>query len=163
MLPNKTWILDIVIKDGDYIWSSNEVENGMWLVVSCDGAPQPFSTNQVAFSDKPQWEFPFRLCLEFHDIGKSYLYFTLCSFQLNGQGIRPVARSRIGLYSMPIGSPKQFSFPLYHAMNSACKVITLRVIATLSAITAPTYQPFDDFLLLPSSGNFSIDNFPTFM
>lgn len=162
MESKKTWILDIVIKDGDFYWMNREVDSGMWLVVSCDGSSQPISTNQVPYSPNPHWEFAFRMCLQLTDIGMSYLYLTLCTFHSNGNNIYPIARARIGLYNMPIGNPKQFSFPLYHDQNSAYKVINIRAVATLSTIST-NIPTFDDFLPQPAANNFSVDNFPVFM
>ena len=134
-----TWILDVIIKDGTFVGNASDIESAMWFVVSADGSPQPFSTNQTSYSEKPSWNYPARLILELSDINRAYIYLTLCTYGKNGNGVVAVARCRLGLRYFPLGSPKQISFPLMHVKNSSLEVINLRVEATLSKI-APKFQ-----------------------
>ena len=152
-----TWVLDIVVKDGTISKSYNLLDLPLWFVISADGAQQPFSTSQTTASASPSWDFPRRLILQLQDISSAYLYFTLCTYGGGGTGVQAIARSRIGLKHLPIGSPKQFTFPLMHARNSTSEVMQLRVIATLSEL--PTnFEPQSETLILPQSGPSSRDS-----
>ena len=131
---HKQWILDILIKDGKYLGDPQDVEGSMWFVISCDGTPQAVATNQTGLSINPQWNFPQRIILQADDIARSYLYFTLCTYGKGGVGVVPIARSRLCLNSLPLGSPKQFSFPIMSVKNSIDEIIHLRVLATLSLL-----------------------------
>ena len=78
--------------------------------------------------------------LLFPDISHAYLYVTLCTFDENNT-ILPLARSRVSLRNLPIGSPKTFKFPLLNPHDESESVI-LRCVATLSSFTPQTYiQP----------------------
>lgn len=67
-------------------------------------------------------------------------HYTLCTFDDKNE-IHPLARSRVSLRNLPIGSPKTFKFPLLNPHNESESVI-LRCVATLSSFTPQTYiQP----------------------
>jgi len=153
MTMSASWILDIIIKDGDFSSIPEEIDTAIWFVISADGLQNPFSTVQTTISKNPVWNYPSRLVLHFHDITRAYLYLTLCSYEYNGQGVQAIARSRVGLRYLPIGNPKQFRFPLMHARNAANTIMSLRVVATLSSF-APQMQLIRNSPLPQSEGVF---------
>lgn len=131
-----SWILDLVVKDATLTDEANPKKTPMWLVVLADGMQQPFSTEKVNYSKEPQWNCPARLVLRFPDISCTYLYITLCTFDNNS--IVPLARSRVALRNLPIGSPKTFKFPLL-TQGSDSESVILRCVATLSSFTPQFY------------------------
>ena len=136
---NIKWILDLVVKDATIGEEIPDLEKPIWFVVLADGMKQPFSTKQVPFSRQPSWNYPARLVLQFPDISKAYLYVTLCTFGENE--ILPLARSRVSLRNLPIGSPKVFKFPLLTPENDV-ETATIRCVGTLSSFTPQIYlQP----------------------
>ena len=137
----KQWILDVVIQEGQYVGDTDDVEGSLWFVVACDGTTQPFSTIPTGLSERltSKWDFPRRLILQVDDISRAYIFFTLCTYGKDGVGVIPIARSRICLRSLPIGSPKQFTFPMMSVKNSSLEVMQIKVLATLSLLS-PTYS-----------------------
>ena len=134
-----SWILDLVIKDAAIGEEIPDFDKPIWFVVLADGMQQPFSTKPVNFSRNPSWNTPARLVLHFSDISKAYLYVTLCTFGENE--ILPLARSRVSLRNLPIGSPKVFKFPLLTPENDV-EAATIRCVGTLSSFTPQIYiQP----------------------
>ena len=150
----KQWILDFVIKDGDYVGDPSNVEGSIWLVVAIDGSNQPFSTTQTGFSQNPVWNFAYRVLLNVSDLNRSYMYLTLCTFGNGGVGVVPLARSRVCLRSLPIGYPKLFSFPVMNVKNSSVPVLNIRVLATLSLL-APQLAP-----TIPPNSNIAVGDYP---
>ena len=141
-----SWILDIVIQDGDFLLREESYSMPFWFVISATGLQSQFSTPQASFSFKPVWNFPTRLIIQITDLQTSYLYFTLCTFEQNGRDVRGVARSRVGLRSFPIGNPKKIRIPLMNASNAAQLAMSLNVIASLlplnnHASADPTHAP----------------------
>lgn len=112
----------------------SNITSPLWLVIKADGLEQPVQTNQTIPCINPCWNFAIRLILELPDISPAYLYFSLCTFKNSFDTPIAIARSRLGLRSMPIGSPKQFKFPLM-AANSNVIAADLTCIATLSPIS----------------------------
>ena len=130
----QSWILDLIIKDGKIDSNQPHLNGGLWLIISADGIPRPFATTETPFSLNPTWNFPARLILQLNDLCRSYLYVTLCTKGINGNVIC-LARSRIGLRSLPIGTPKTFQFPLMQSGNAAQPVMTIRITSTLSSLS----------------------------
>ena len=137
-----TWILDLVIKDAEMGPDTQNLNTPLWFVIKADGLPQPVHTSQALPSSNPQWNFPVRLILQLNDISRAYLYVTLCTFKPGFEGPTAIARSRIGLRSMPIGSPKQFKFPLMLSVNPNSLAAHACFMATLSPIQPkPSLKP----------------------
>ncbi|EAY21768.1 hypothetical protein TVAG_237940 [Trichomonas vaginalis G3] len=134
-----SWILDLIIRDGEFYGNPDKIEGSMWFVLAADGYPQPFSTQPCSASQKLKWDFPYRLTLQINDINRAYLYVTLCTYGPKGFGVEALGRSRFGLRSLPLGSPKQFSFPIMDSKNSANEIMSVRVVATLSMIAPQFY------------------------
>ena len=128
--------------------------NSIWIVISVDGADQPFSTNVAGISENTVWEFPHRTVLNLNDISTAYLYFTLCTYGPD-QTVVALARSRVCLRHFPNGSPKTFTFPLMSANNSADETMSLTLCATLSSL--PQQIPQND-LQFPSQDAFNSFN-----
>jgi hypothetical protein len=134
------WILDLVVKDASLGAQFQSVSTPIWLVINVDGLTRPFSTPPASISSGPSWNFPARLFLSIADITTGYLYVTMCTFGPNNQGVVTLARSRIGLRSLPRDAPKLFRFPLMWTQNGAQECARLCVCATLSAL-APADGP----------------------
>lgn len=129
-----SWILDIVIQDGDFHLQEENYSMPFWFVISATGLQNQFSTPQAAFSMNPVWNYPTRLIIQITDLQTSYLYFTLCTYEQNGRDVRGVARSRVGLRSFPIANPKRIRIPLMNASNAAQLAMSLNVVASLSPL-----------------------------
>jgi hypothetical protein len=80
------------------------------------------------------------------------LFFTACIFGANGRDVVYVARSKIGIRALPIGSGKQFRVPLASAHNAAQMVMHLNVTAAVASLgpaksqmsfSAPQLTPFE--------------------
>ena len=130
----QSWVLDLIIRDGVMDAGQPDLKSGMWLIISADGIPRPFATTECEYSHTPSWNFPARLVLQFGNIQRAYLYVTLCTHGETANLVNCIGRSRIGLRSLPIGSPKTFHFPLMEPLNAANSVMTLRITATLSSL-----------------------------
>ena len=128
----QSWILDLIIRDGKIETNCPKLNSSMWFVVSADGITRPFSTNESKDANNPSWNFAARMILQFTDIQRSYIYFTLCTKDPQTQEIVCIGRSRLGLRAFPIGSPKTFVFPVMRTENASRSVLSLRVTATLS-------------------------------
>lgn len=135
----------MIIMDGTVGDLNPPPMGAVWLIVSADGIPRPFSTTACGFSNHLTWNFPARLILQFNDVSRSYMYVTLCTHGMNGTSVEVLGRSRIGLRALPIGSPKVFEFPIMHPSNSAQVVLNCRIKATLSSITASYAKPPNAF------------------
>ena len=131
----QSWVLDLIIKDGVMEGDQQNLHSGLWLIISADGIPRPFATTECQYCQKPSWNFPARLILQFYDLKRAYLYVTLCTRGSTANSVDCIGRSRIGLRSLPIGSPKTFHFPLMEPHNAAQTVMTLRITATLSSLS----------------------------
>lgn len=134
-----SYILDIVVKEADLMPILSDIGTPLWFVINADGLPNQFFTPKVCFNMHPVWNCPMRLIIQVPDIARAYLYVTLCTFAENGTDVRGIARARVGLRSLPNGTPKQFRFPLMYTSNSAFEALQLYLIATLSSI-APTMR-----------------------
>lgn len=130
-----SWVLDIVIYDGEFLLNDESYSMPFWFVISATGLQNQFSTPQASFSSHPVWNYPTRLIIQITDLQSSYLYFTLCTYEQNGRDVRGIARSRVGLRSFPIGNPKKVRIPLMSASNSATIAMSLSVVASLSPLT----------------------------
>lgn len=113
------------------------VDAPLWFVISADGLQSKLTTSKASFCMHPQWNSAFRLIVQVPDIMGAYLYVTLCSYAQNKQDVVALARARVGLRSLPFGTPKQFRFPLMLTTNSAIDALNLYLIATLSSFTQP--------------------------
>jgi hypothetical protein len=131
------WILDLVVKDAALDPQVQSISTLIWLILNVDGLAQPFSTPTASVSAGLSWDFPARLFLSLSDVAGAYLYVTMCTFGPNNQGLVTIARSRIGLRSLPRDSPKTFRFPLMRSQNGAQEFARLCVCATLSAMAGP--------------------------
>jgi hypothetical protein len=130
------WILDLVVKDATLSPQFQATAAPVWLVVNADGLPQPFSIPPASISSGPTWNFPARLFLSLADIAAGYLYVTLCTFGPNNHGVVTLARSRVGLRSLPRDTPRLFRFPLMWAQNGAQEFARICVCATLASLPA---------------------------
>ena len=155
-----SWILDLVIKDATINNKITDLKTPIWFVVLADGMQQPFSTNQVQFSRTPSWNYPARLVLHFLDISRAYLYVTLCTFGNNE--ILPLARSRVSLRNLPIGSPKVFKFPLLTPQNDE-EAVSFRCVGTLSSFTPQIYIPPAQQRGIPQMGGQPMGMSPAYM
>lgn len=133
-----SWILDLVVKDAEMGPGMSNLKTPLWFVLSADGLMQPIQTTQAIPCQKPKWDFPARMILTLSDLSRAYLYVTLATYKVGADGVQAIARSRIGLRSLPIGSPKKFKFPLMQSNNSANLAATVSFVATLSSFTPRT-------------------------
>jgi hypothetical protein len=132
----QTWILDLLVNEVELHSScADEVHGAVWLVMSADGLSSPFSTPTRSLSSRPAFNFPARLFLKIPDLQNAYLFVTLCTYGPDGAGAIPLARSRVGLRSLPNGFPKQFRFPLMKYQNGAQQSAVLSVKATMSQVS----------------------------
>ncbi|KAH0790441.1 hypothetical protein GPJ56_005737 [Histomonas meleagridis] len=128
------YLLDLFIKDGEFKVQLDNYISTLWFLISADGLQNAFSTPQSPLSVNPIWDYPSRMIIQPSDIMHAYLYVTLCTYAPNGQDVIAIARSRVGLRSLPISNPRQFRFPLMSAKNAAQEVMSLNVVATLSQL-----------------------------
>ena len=128
----QSWLLDLVVIDGTLDHSFTEIDSGIWLIISADGIPRPFSTTECTNLNNPSWNFPARMILQFCDVHRAYLYVTLCTRKPHSESVQCIGRSKIGLRNLPIGSPKTFTFPLMFTRNATQVAMTVRITATLS-------------------------------
>ena len=128
------YLLDLVIKDGEFKVQLDSYVSTLWFLISADGLQNAFSTPQSPLSENPSWDYPSRMIIQPPNIMQAYLYVTLCTYAPNGQDVIAIARSRVGLRSLPFSNPRQFKFPLMSAKNTAQEVMSLNVIATLSQL-----------------------------
>ena len=125
---NGKYLLDVVVTRAEDL--SPEYTNSdaqIWLVFQADSLEQAFSTPKVPAS-KAIWDYPFRLVLNVHDINVSYLFVTMCTYERN-RTIKPIARCRLHLGSMPSGNAKKIQFPM---LMKGTQVCTMRFCATIS-------------------------------
>jgi hypothetical protein len=128
-------VLDLILNDAQLNPSAiEEIHGPLWFVISADGLASAFATPLRSISSGLQWNFRARLLIKIPDIQNSYLYMTLCTYGPSGEGSVAVARSRIGLRSLPMGVPKQFSFPLMRSQNGAQEMAKVRLCATASPV-----------------------------
>lgn len=128
-------LLDVIVKYATISDTIQPITTPLWVVLHVDGLQAPFSTER-ATGDRPVWNFAARILLQGIDISRAYLYATLCTYGPHNQAIA-LARSRIGLRSLPTGSPRQFSFPLMREANGAQVFAELSLAATLAHVTSP--------------------------
>ena len=112
-------VIDILIQDGEFACSECDISNPFWFLISVTGLQKQFSTPQVLFNTKTVWDYPTRLIIHDSDIMKSYLYFTLCTYDKKSGNVCAIARSRVGLRSFPFGKPKKIKIPLMSSSNSS--------------------------------------------
>ena len=139
MQQQPAWILDLVVKYGDARKPIPTLSNSIWFVISVDGASEPFSTSISCVSMHPVWEYPSRTLLKLDELQTAYMYFTLCTYGPD-QGVIALARSRVSLKYFPCGTPKQFTFPLMSANNSAEELMSLTLLGIISQIP-PNFSP----------------------
>jgi hypothetical protein len=131
----ENWVLDLIVNDAQLKASCvKEIHGPLWLVISADGLSLPFSTASCSISSGLQWNCAARLLLKIRDIQNANLYVTLCTYGPSGEGAVALARSRVGLRSLPMGLPRQFRFPLMRSQYGAQEVAKVRLQATLSAL-----------------------------
>ena len=130
-----TFILDLVIKEAEMGEQMAHLKTPLWFVLTADGLSQPAQSTQAIPCQRPRWDWPVRLILSIQDITRAYLYVTMATYKIGADGVMAIARSKIGLRSLPIGKPKQFKFPLMQSSNAANIVAQVTFIATLSSIT----------------------------
>lgn len=128
-------LLDVIVKYANISDHIQPITTPLWVVLHVDGLQSPFSTERAP-GDRPVWNFAARIVLQDIDISRAYLYATLCTYGPHNQAIA-LARSRIGLRSLPTGSPRQFSFPLMRQENGAQVFADLCLAATLAHVTSP--------------------------
>lgn len=133
-----SWILDLVVKEAEMGPGLENLQTPLWFILTADGLNQQIPTTQAIPCKKPKWDFPARMILTLSDISRAYLYVTLTTFNVGANGTYALARSRIGLRSLPIGSPKTFKFPLMQSSNGANVAATVTFVATLSQFIPKT-------------------------
>jgi hypothetical protein len=132
----QTWILDLVVNEVELnAPCAEEVHGAVWLAMSADGLASPFSTPTRSLSTHVVFNFSARLFLKIPDLQNAYLFVTLCTYGPDGAGAIPLARSRVGLRSLPNGFPRQFRFPLMKYQNGAQQSAVLCVKATMSQVS----------------------------
>ena len=124
---NGTYLLDVVVTRAEDLSPEYSSDAPIWLVFQADSLEQAFSTPKVPASN-PTWDYPFRLVLNVPDINISYLFVTMCTYDRQRQ-IKPIARCRLQLGSMPSGNAKKIQFPMLMKGNRVC---TMRFCATIS-------------------------------
>ena len=158
LFQQPAWLLDLVVKGGVARGPIPTSSNSIWIVISIDGASEPFSTNIATVSMRPVWDYPSRVILRLQDITKAYMYLTLCTYGPD-QGVVALARSRICLRYFPNGTPKEFAFPLMSAYNSAEEMMSLTLFATISSLPANFQQNGGNDSLFTSQGSTFGSNF----
>ena len=129
-----SYILDLVIKEAEFCSDMPIYTTPLWLNLKADGLPQEIHSNQAFPSKAPKWNYPIRLILQIPDVQAAYLYVTLCTFQSTLKTVYAIARSRIGLRTLPSGIPRQFKFPLM-LPNTSKLGVYLTMVASLSEFT----------------------------
>lgn len=123
--------LDIVVKDAVISSDIQEITTPLWIVFYVNGLSAPFSTERATGGRHVVWNFAARVVLSNIDVRAAYLYTTLCTYGPGNQGVIALARSRVGLRSLPTGTPREFTFPLMREQNAAQVFANLSLQATL--------------------------------
>lgn len=143
-----TYVLDLYVKDAETDSEISNVKTPLWFILHADGYPQPIATTQAIPCKNPKWNFPVRLILTLNDISAAYLYITLATFKIGSESSLALARSRIGLRALPIGSPKQFQFPLMSTANATKIAAKVTFLATLSELSHQKDRVSSDGVLM---------------
>ena len=134
MFTETGFFLDIIVKDATMSNDIPDISAPLWVVFHVDGLSEPFSTQMATGGKRVAWNFAARIVLGKIDIKVAYLYATLCTYAAGNQSVVALARSRIGLRSLPTGSPRQFTFPLMREENGAQVFAHLCLQATLAIV-----------------------------
>jgi hypothetical protein len=116
--------------------SAKDVHGAIWLVIFADGLDAPFSTTPRTVTSGKTFNFPARLLLKVPDVQNAYLYVTLCTYGPDGTKAIPLAKSRVGLRSLPQQFARAFRFPLMKYQNGAQPMAHLSLEARMQPINA---------------------------
>jgi hypothetical protein len=140
-----SYILDFVLHEADLSDDVQSLRGEVSIEFKADGLETPVQVNPVPVAQHVRWDFPARLILHLPDLGGAFMFASLYGFEIGGR--KSVARARIPLKALPVGSPKRFKFPLMSVSNNAIMSAQVTLTASLSAlvpyrnISAPDRRP----------------------
>ena len=125
------YVLDIIVKSAELDKSLKSLKGDFFLKFKVDGNQQNVFTPNSPPSNLC-WNYSFRIILTLADISSAFLYAYLC-VRHNGKD-RNIGMSKVCIKALPVGYPKNFTFPVMNPKNTAITTAKLNLTAALSAL-----------------------------
>jgi hypothetical protein len=126
------YILDFIVHEAELASDVRELGTNVLMEFRADGLATGVVVPPLPASAKVKWDFPVRLILKLPEITSHYMFASLCL--VTSTGGKSIARARIPLKALPVGSPKRFKFPLMHVANHAITRAQVTFTALISAL-----------------------------
>jgi hypothetical protein len=134
------FLLDFVLGKVSFSALSLQEDKPVWFVFKADGLPNQLVSNPMPASVN-EVNFAVRLILELPNLSGAYLYISLCCHDDVGRQVRRMGFAKLGLKAFPVGNPKQFSFPVMDASNTAVVIARVTFTACISAFVPFVSEP----------------------
>jgi hypothetical protein len=137
-----SYILDFVVHEADLCDDVQDWHTDVSIEFKADGLDTPVQVRPVPVARRIRWDFPARLILHLPDLAGAFMFASLYGFEVSGRN--SLARARIPLKALPVGSPKRFRFPLMSVSNNAIMSAQVTLTACLSALVPYRYTSAPD-------------------
>lgn len=128
-----TFILDILLDEGQFSSYLNQFVSPMWLVFSADGLSKSVSTQRVLPNSTVRFNFATRLILNLSSIDNAFLRVSLCTvLDSDPTKQKLIASSKINLNALTPGRCSKITFPLLDAIDHRREAALLSVQASLN-------------------------------
>lgn len=128
-----TFLLDILLDEGQFSPYLNQVLSPMWLIFSADGLSKSVSTQQVLPNTTVKFNFSTRLILNLQSLENSFLRVSLCTvLDSDPTKAKLIASSQMNLNVFTPGKCMKATFPLLDALNHNKEAALLSIQASLS-------------------------------
>ena len=133
------YLLDFILESFTLDPNFEIPDDPVYIIFQTDG-----SSNSVVTSTKTperiiDWNFKVRIILQIDNLSTACLYSTLCTYSQKDQKPIPLGNAKIRLRSFPVGNPAKFSFHIFNPNNSALKVGTINLTATMATMIRNNY------------------------
>lgn len=125
-----TFILDILLDEGQFSPYLNQFVSPMWLVLTADGLSKSVSTPRVLPNPTVKFNFPARLILNLNNLDNAFLQVSLCTvLDSDPTKKKLIASSKMKLNALMPGRCSKITFPLLDSLNhqKEAALITIQV------------------------------------
>ena len=147
-----TFLLDVLLDEGQFSPYLNQFVSPMWLVFSADGLSKSVSTPRVLPNPTVKFNFATRLILNLVNIDNAFLRVSLCTVSdSDPTKAKLIASSKMSLSALTPGRCSKITFPLLDTLDHRKESALLSFQISLSDIRAVS-QMRHTYPTLPRQG-----------
>ena len=139
-MESDNYLLDFLVTKSTFDQDTQIPNDSIFLYFQADGTNEPIYTFKKEAQKVIEWKFPARMVLKIDNLQNACLYATVCSYSDSSKNSTPLGNAKIKLCSFPVGRPANISFPVFNPNNSALRVGTINLTATIAAMIRSNYS-----------------------